>query len=51
MAGAFPGVPLRDIGEFETLMSIDRARAELSFEPKHLWRDELARPHPGDDGN
>jgi nucleoside-diphosphate-sugar epimerase len=40
-AGAFPGVPLRDIGEFETLMSIDRARAELGFEPRHLWRDEL----------
>jgi nucleoside-diphosphate-sugar epimerase len=42
VAGAFPGVPLRDIGEFETLMSIDRARAELGFEPKYLWRDELA---------
>jgi nucleoside-diphosphate-sugar epimerase len=44
VAGAFPGVPLRDIGEFETLMSIDRARAELGYEPKHLWRDELASP-------
>jgi nucleoside-diphosphate-sugar epimerase len=42
VAGAFPDVPLRDIGEFETLMSIDRARAELDYEPKHLWRDELA---------
>jgi nucleoside-diphosphate-sugar epimerase len=42
VAGAFPGVPLRDIGEFETLMSIGRARAELGFEPRHLWRDELA---------
>jgi nucleoside-diphosphate-sugar epimerase len=41
-AAAFPGVPLREIGEFETLMCIDRARAELGFEPKHLWRDELA---------
>lgn len=41
VAGAFPGVPLREIGEFETLMSIDRARASLGFEPKHLWRDEL----------
>lgn len=41
-AGAFPGVPLRDIGEFETLMSIGRARADLGFEPAHLWRDELA---------
>ena len=42
VAGAFPDVPLRDIAEFETLMSIDRARAELGYEPKHLWRDELA---------
>ena len=41
-AGAFPDVPPREIGEFETLMSIDRARAELGYEPKHLWRDELA---------
>ena len=41
-SGAFPGVPLREIGEFETLMSIERARTELGFEPKHLWRDELA---------
>ncbi len=41
-SGAFPGVPLREIGEFETLMSIDRARAELGFEPEHLWRDEPA---------
>lgn len=39
---AFPGVPLREIGEFETLMSIDRARASLGFSPEHLWRDELA---------
>jgi nucleoside-diphosphate-sugar epimerase len=42
VAGAFPGVPLNEIDEFETLMSIRRARAELGFEPRHLWRDELA---------
>jgi nucleoside-diphosphate-sugar epimerase len=41
VAGAFPGVPLREIGEFETLMSVDRARTELGFEPKHLWRDSV----------
>lgn len=41
-SGAFPGVPLREIGEFETLMSIGRARAELGYEPRHRWRDELA---------
>src|SRR5580693_3449134 len=43
---AFPGVPLREIGEFETLMSIDRARDELGYQPAHLWRDELAKTHP-----
>lgn len=41
-AGAFPGVPLHAVGEFETLMSIGRARVELGYEPRHLWRDELA---------
>jgi nucleoside-diphosphate-sugar epimerase len=41
-SGAFPGVPLREIGEFETLMSIGRARAELGYEPRHRWREELA---------
>lgn len=46
VAGAFPGVALRDIGEFETLMSIDRARAELGFEPKHLWRGQLGMTEP-----
>lgn len=44
--GAFPDVPLREIGEFETLMSIGRARAELGYEPRHLWRGELAPRHP-----
>ncbi len=47
VAGAFPDVPLREIGEFETLMSIDRARAELGYEPEHLWRGELAAEGKG----
>jgi nucleoside-diphosphate-sugar epimerase len=46
-ADAFPGVPLREVGEFETLMSIDRARAKLGYEPEHLWRDELATERRG----
>jgi nucleoside-diphosphate-sugar epimerase len=38
-AEVFPGVPVRDgLGEFETLLSIDRARAELGYEPAHSWR-------------
>lgn len=40
----FPAVPLRDgLGEDETLMSIDKARARLGYEPQHRWRDEFAR--------
>lgn len=40
----FPGVPLRDgLGEDETLMSIDKARVRLGYEPQHRWRDEFAR--------
>lgn len=39
-ADAFPGVPLGDVAEFGSLVSIDKARAELGFEPEHLWRNE-----------
>jgi nucleoside-diphosphate-sugar epimerase len=39
----FPGVPLtRDVGEFGTLLSIERARAVLGFEPRHSWRDHVS---------
>ena len=38
----FPGVALtREIGEHETLLSIDHAREHLGFEPLHSWRTEL----------
>ncbi|HEY9291833.1 MAG TPA: NAD(P)-dependent oxidoreductase [Microlunatus sp.] len=41
--GAFPEVPLRkELGEHETLMSIDKAAQRLGYRPQHLWRDELA---------
>lgn len=36
----FPGVELtREIGTYETLLSIDRARDVLGFVPRHSWRD------------
>ena len=36
----YPGVERRgDIGENETLLSIDKARRELGYEPRHSWRD------------
>ncbi len=39
MAEAFPGVPVRDgLGEFDTLLSIDKARRILGYRPKHTWR-------------
>jgi UDP-glucose 4-epimerase len=39
----FPGVrPIREIGEFETLLSIDAARRFLGYEPSHSWRDHVA---------
>ena len=37
----YPQTPLRrEIGEFETLLSIDKARRFLGFEPKYSWRGE-----------
>ena len=43
LAERFPDVPVRRaLGEFETLLSIDRARELLGWEPAHSWRDELA---------
>ena len=42
MAKAFPGVPVKPgIGEFDTLLSIDKARRVLGYQPKHTWRGQL----------
>jgi Nucleoside-diphosphate-sugar epimerases len=42
MAKAFPGVPVKSgIGEHETLLSIDKARRVLGYQPKHTWRGQL----------
>ncbi|MHB2029834.1 MAG: NAD-dependent epimerase/dehydratase family protein [Acidimicrobiales bacterium] len=38
----FPGVPLtRDIGEYETLLAINRARETIGYEPHYSWRDHI----------
>jgi len=38
----FPEVPVtRELGEHETLLSIDRARRILGYEPEHSWRDQV----------
>lgn len=40
IAEVFPDVPLaREFGDHETLLSIDKARRVLGFEPRHSWRD------------
>jgi len=39
----FPGVEVRDgIGEHETLLSIDKAKRLLGFQPVHSWRDSAS---------
>lgn len=41
----FPDVRLtRPVGPHETLLSIDKARRVLGYEPQHSWRDEVAAP-------
>ena len=42
MATTFPHVPIRaELGEFETLQSIARARTVLGYEPRYSWRDHV----------
>jgi len=42
VAEVFPGVEVRgDLGEHDTMLSIDKARRLLGFEPQHSWRDEV----------
>jgi nucleoside-diphosphate-sugar epimerase len=43
LAEVYPDVPLtRDVGEFGTLLAIDRGREILGFEPRHSWRDHVS---------
>jgi nucleoside-diphosphate-sugar epimerase len=40
----FPGVPLTgEVSGTDTLLSIDRARKVLGFEPGHSWRDHVSQ--------
>ena len=39
----FPDVRLTgEVGEYDTLLAIDRARTFLGYEPRHTWRDHVA---------
>jgi nucleoside-diphosphate-sugar epimerase len=43
IAAAYPNVPLkRKVGPHETLLSIDKARRVLGYEPRHSWRNASA---------
>ena len=38
----FPDVPVtRELGEHETMLSIDKARRVLGYEPEHSWRTQV----------
>ncbi|MEV7757764.1 NAD(P)-dependent oxidoreductase [Microbacterium sp. NPDC089180] len=39
VAEVFPGVETRELGENTTLLSIDKARRLLGYDPQHSWRD------------
>jgi nucleoside-diphosphate-sugar epimerase len=40
-AEVFPGVPVvKELGEHETLLSIDKARRVLGYQPVHTWRNQ-----------
>lgn len=42
MAEVFPNVPLREgTGDFDTLLSVDRARQILDYQPEFSWRDHI----------
>jgi nucleoside-diphosphate-sugar epimerase len=42
LAEVFPGTPVtRELAEHGTLLSIDRAKQLIGYEPAHSWRDEL----------
>jgi nucleoside-diphosphate-sugar epimerase len=43
VAECFPGVPLKkELGRNETLLSIEKARRMLGYEPRYNWRNETA---------
>jgi nucleoside-diphosphate-sugar epimerase len=45
MARTFPDVPIRkELGTFETLQTIEKARSVLGYEPKYSWRDHVTTP-------
>jgi nucleoside-diphosphate-sugar epimerase len=45
LSRVYPDVPVtRPVTGHETLLSIDKARRVLGYEPSHSWRDHLSQP-------
>ena len=43
LAEVFPDAPLsREIGEFGTLLAIDRAKQVIGYQPRYSWRDQIS---------
>ncbi|HEY6799857.1 MAG TPA: NAD(P)-dependent oxidoreductase [Agromyces sp.] len=48
VAEVFPGVPVHgELGVNDTMLSIEKARRLLGYEPKHSWRDHAATAPQG----
>lgn len=48
MAEVYPNVPIHGtVAGHQTLLSIDRARHVLGYEPQHRWRDYVQDPTSG----
>lgn len=45
MASSFPSVPVRDgIGDYAALLSSEKARRLLGYQPAHSWRESVQQP-------
>ena len=42
MAAVYPNVPLQPVGDHESLLSIEKARQILGYQPAHSWRDHIS---------
>jgi len=48
MASSFPRVPVHDgIGDYAALLSSEKARRLLGYQPAHSWHDSVAQPNRG----
>lgn len=41
MQQVYPDVELKDGGDFDTLLGIDKARRDLGYDPQYSWRDHI----------